>query len=324
MRADRLLSLVLLLQARGRMTAKQLCEELEVSERTIYRDVEALSIAGIPVYTERGPGGGISLIDSYRMNLTGLSADEVRALFMLSIPAPLDELGLGQELRTAMLKLSAALPVTRRSDEQGVRQRIHLDWTPMFSAVEPVAHLHTIQQAVWMDRKIFYRFIPFSAPWVGPMEALVDPYGLVAKAGVWYLVCFMEGHVRVVRLSQILELHILDETFERPGDFVLSEVWKACCVEYETNRPSFPVRVRVAPELIPFLKSHFGESIEGDIRHSVPDEAGWQTLTLPFETFEMARNRILSFGRAIEVLEPRALRDSVIDFATQIVNFYAR
>src|SRR5512136_703550 len=136
MRADRLLSLLMLLQARGRMTAQELAAELEVSERTIYRDINALSASGVPVYAESGPGGGCALLDSYRTNLTGLDQDEVRALFMLSIPAPLDQLGVSQELRTALLKLSAALPDTRRGDEERTRQRIHLDSTWWFQPEE--------------------------------------------------------------------------------------------------------------------------------------------------------------------------------------------
>ena len=148
MRADRLLSILLLLQARGRMTAHQLAQELEVSVRTIYRDIDALSTAGVPVYAERGPGGGCELIDSYRTSLTGLNKDEVHALFMLSIPAPLDELGVSQELKTALRKLAAALPAARRQDEERVRQRITLDWTGWNQPADPVPHLQTIQQAV--------------------------------------------------------------------------------------------------------------------------------------------------------------------------------
>src|SRR5512147_2861952 len=153
MRADRLLSLLMLLQARGRMTAQELARELEVSERTIYRDINALSASGVPVYAESGPGGGCALLDSYRTNLTGLTADEARALFMLSIPAPLDQLGVGQELRAALLKLSAALPSSRRPDEERARQRIHIDSLAWFQGEDPVPHLHTLQQAVWQDRR---------------------------------------------------------------------------------------------------------------------------------------------------------------------------
>lgn len=129
MRADRLLSILMLLQSRGKITAPELARELEVSVRTIYRDIEALSTAGVPVYAERGPGGGCVLVDGYRTSLTGLTRDEVKALFMLSVPASLDELGVSQELRAALRKLAASLPTAQRQDEEIVRQRIYLDWT---------------------------------------------------------------------------------------------------------------------------------------------------------------------------------------------------
>ena len=147
MRADRLISILMLLQARGKMTAGELAKELDVSERTIYRDVEALCISGVPLYAEHGPGGGLALLDSYRTNLTGMDEEELRALFMVfSLPGPLEPLGANLKLKSAMLKLSAALPGARRSDEEKVRQRFFLDWSWWFHSQEPVPHLTTIQR----------------------------------------------------------------------------------------------------------------------------------------------------------------------------------
>jgi predicted DNA-binding transcriptional regulator YafY len=351
MRADRLLSLLLLLQARGRMTAQELAEELEVSERTIYRDIDALSTAGVPVYADRGPGGGYALLDSYRTNLTGLTEDEVRALFMLSIPAPLAELGVDRELKMALLKLSAALPATRRHDEEQARQRIHLDSGGWFETREPVPHLQTLQRAVWQDRKLHLTYrLRFEAQ----AEWLVEPYGLVAKANVWHLVCAREGHLRVYRVSQVLEAGISDEGFERPAGFDLAAFWRAWCAEVEENRPYYPVLVRVAPELVPWLPHYFGEPIREEIVRArgarsqstcsergraqstrtrstlaqsagagSPDAQGWLTVTLPFETLHEARERLLGFGGAVEVLAPVALRKSVLDFARQTIARYA-
>ena len=147
MRADRLLSILMLLQARGKMSAQALADELEVSVRTIYRDLDALSAAGVPVYAERGPGGGCLLLDSYRTTLTGLTRDEVRALFALSIPSALSELGIDDEARTALYKLSAALPASRRPDEAGSRQRVHLDPEGWSDPKAPAPHLQRIYQA---------------------------------------------------------------------------------------------------------------------------------------------------------------------------------
>ena len=325
MRADRLLSLLMLLQARGRMTAQALAMELEVSERTIYRDIDALSAAGVPVYGEAGPQGGYALLDSYRTNLTGLTEDEVRALFMLSIPAPLAELGVSQELKAALLKLSASLPAARRSDEGRVRQRIHLDWVSWHQPEGPVPHLQTIHRAVWQDRRLHITYsleIPSS---VKQFERLVDPYGLVAKAGIWHLVCAGDGRMRALRVSQILDAHIAGERFQRPTGFDLATFWEQWCARQAESRPSYRVTARVSPIIIPFLPHYFGEPIHAVIAQAGPPDAeGWITLTLPFETARAARERILGFGGAVEVLEPEPLRKSVIDYATQIVTFYSR
>jgi predicted DNA-binding transcriptional regulator YafY len=311
----------MLLQTRGHLTAKRLAKELEVSERTIYRDMDALSAAGVPVYAERGVGGGFALLDSYRTTLTGLTDDEVRALFMLSIPAPLTELGVSQELKAALLKLAASLPAGRRREEERVRQRVHLDSVWWFQSEEAVPHLQTIQQGVWQDRKAL---LTYHLPFETEVERLVDPLGLVAKAGVWYLVFRKEDHIRAMRVSRVLAARLSDRRFERPRDFDLAAFWQEWCAEYEYNRPHYAIRARVAPELAPILRHFFGDEIDRQIAEAGPADAeGWIALTLPFESLEAARERILGFGKAIEVLEPEALRLSVLDFATQIVDFYA-
>ena len=324
MRADRLLSLLMILQSRGRVTAEALADELEVSIRTIYRDVTALSVWGVPVYTERGPGGGIALIERYRTDLTGLSKEEVRALFMLSIPAPLDDLGVGQKLKGALLKLAAALPSSLRADEEQSRQRIHLDWTPWFHEQEPQPHLQTIQQALWADRRMRIQYLTEGGAWIGPLEADISPYGLVAKSGVWYLIAHRHDYFIVVRVAWIQAAQLLDEHFERSPDFNLSAYWEYWSSEYEREKPQYPVRVRISAELLSALPGQFGKVIQAEIENiQQPDSDGWITLTLPFESLEDARNNLLKHGSAIEVLEPIALRFSLIDFAEQIRARYA-
>lgn len=316
MRADRLLSLLMLLQTRGTQTAQALAAELEVTERTIYRDVTALSAAGIPVYTERGPGGGIALVEDYRTNLTGLNADEVRALFMLSIPAPLDQLGVGDELRMALLKLSAALPNSRRTDESTARQRIHLDAAWWFQSEEPTPHLKTIQSALWSDRTLD---ITYRSDFSADVEMVIAPYGLVAKANVWYLVGAREDHVRVLRVSRVQEASIRAEGFAYPPAFDLSSFWKSWCEEFESSRPQYQVTLRASPTLAEMLTGQRSPFLNTP----PPRETdGWQTITLTFESFEAARTRILGYGGAVEVLEPLALRRSVYDFAAQILSRY--
>jgi predicted DNA-binding transcriptional regulator YafY len=322
-RAARLLSILILLQTRGRLTARRLARELEVSERTIYRDLDALSGAGVPVYAERGPGGGCALLESYRTNLTGLTEGEVRALFMLSIPAPLSDLGMGEELKAALLKLTAALPEARRPDEELVRQRIHLDPTGWSHPGGPLPHLQTIQRALWDDRRLR---LTYSLEFGAHADRLVDPYGLVAKAGVWHLVCAADRRVRVYRVSRVIEAHVTDEPCRRPPDFDLAAFWRDWCAGLAAHRPSYPVTVRVAPALFPLLRRRFGEEIErasgAEVRTA--DAEGWLTLVLPFETLPEARECILGCGGAAEVLEPEALRLSVIDFAGQTAAVYRR
>ena len=324
MRADRLLSILMILQTRGRVRAEELAEEMEVSVRTIYRDVTALSTAGVPVYCERGPGGGIELVERYRTDLTGLSTDEARALFMLSIPAPLDELGVAGELRAAMLKLVAALPSTRRQDPQVSRQRIHLDWVPWFHEQEPQPHLQTIQQAVWQDRKLDLEYFTEAGKWLGSIRATISPYGLVAKSGRWYLVCRLDNGIFVViRTSWIIEALVLEDHFERPDDFDLGAFWETWRVDYESRKPHYPVKVRVDPAMLDWLPDLFGDNIRAEIDAAAPQDIdGWYTMTLPFESLEDARQRLLWLGGAVEVLEPLALRMSLIDYADHILGVY--
>jgi predicted DNA-binding transcriptional regulator YafY len=317
MRADRLLSIILLLQSKGRMSARQLARTLETSVRTIYRDIDALSGMGIPVYGEPGREGGYALLDSYRTSLTGLTEDETRALFMLRIPAPLAELGLGQELRSALLKLAAALPDSRREAEGQVRQRFHLDSNWWHQGDEALPHLKTLYQAVWEDRWLYLRYQPVYRV---EMEQLVKPYGLVAKAGVWYLVFDRHGQIDVQRVARLLEARLDEGNFTRPEAFDLVSFWENWCAGEESRRSLFPVLVRIGPEFVPMSPLFFGDqALPGE-----PDAQGRRTLELTFESFEAARDRLLSLGRAVEVLSPPALRKSIVDYAQQVLELYER
>jgi predicted DNA-binding transcriptional regulator YafY len=224
MRADRLLSILLLLQNRGRMTARELATQLEVSERTIYRDIEALSIAGIPIYAERGPGGGCSLLDGYQTRLTGLTETEVRALFLVNTNAarPLADLGLDHALDGALLKLSAALPASQRDDAERVRRSIHLDMTGSEQCEKDCLHLRTIQEALWHERKLCLMFSAGNGTF---REQLVEPYGLVSKANVRYLVGASNGEKQVYPLSLIASAMLTNEQFVCPVDFDLPDYW---------------------------------------------------------------------------------------------------
>lgn len=322
MRADRLISILMLLQTHGRLTARQLAGELEVSERTIYRDVQALCSSGVPVYAEYGPGGGLALLDSYRTTLTGLDDDELHALFMIfSVPGPLEKLGVSRKLKSALLKVSAALSGGRQMDEEKVRQRFHLDWSWWHHEQEPVPHLQVIQRAVWESfrLRLHYRTVLLIN-----IDVVVEPYGLVSKAGIWYLVAGVEGTPRVYQVSWLMDVEPLEEHFERPAGFDLPSFWQAWCAEHEQRQQVFQAVLRIAPSLLPYLPLYFGRLVLEQVSQSgSPDDQGWVTLVLPFESLEAARERVLSLGSAVEVLEPEALRCSVIDVAQQIVRFYA-
>ncbi len=334
MRADRLLSLLLLLQTRGRMPAHELARLLEVSERTIYRDLDALSAAGVPVYAERGPGGGCALLESYSTDLTGLTEGEVAALFMGGPGGPLTDLGVGRALEAAWLKLSAALSLEQRRDAERVRARIHLDAAGWFQSPEPVPYLRVLQEAVWQDRRLdlHYRRADGSE-----LERVVDPYGLVAKASVWYLVAAHrdpggpeakgdgpQEKTHVYRVTRIVEAELREERFERPAGFDLASYWAERTARFEASFPRYPVRMRVAPEAVPALGHVLGDGARAQLAAAgPPDGEGWVTATLVFESFEAARARAFEFGSMVEVLEPAELRASVQATGEAIAILYA-
>lgn len=321
MRADRLISIILLLQTRGNLSARQLAQELEVSERTIYRDINALSQAGIPVYAIKGPGGGIFLVDNYRTTLTGLTDEQLQALFMLNIPQPLVQLGAGEALKTALLKLAAALPASHSKEEELNRQRFYLDWESEQSSGHAISFLETIRQGVWQDRRIRLKYKPHF--WA-VVHQIVEPLGLIAKGNTWYLACLHDDHLRALRVDSVIEAQLLEDRFPRPPDFKLADFWRTWLAHAAMDRPVYPTRVRISPSLVKELPRLMGETARQAIQcASPPDENGWVAIDLNFDTFETARSRLLSFGGAIEVLEPEALRLSIADFAHQITAVYA-
>lgn len=320
MRADRLIAELMLLQSRGRMTARELAREVEVTERTIYRDIESLSFSGVPVYTERGPGGGISLLESYRTTLTGMTRGEVRALFTLSIPAALDELGLDAEARTAFLKLSAALPGTLREEEQRTRQRFYIDQSGWQATRGPKSQSAIIQQAVWEDRLLEVRYRSILEERIAPLEAILEPYSLVAWRGEWHLVSRQKEIMRVMRLERILEAELLPGRFQRLPDFDLALFWKKWVSENAAHPYPFSVQALVAPEALPYL-TEYREDFDAIQSCDIEDGIRLHT-RLNFKNLEQARDRLLALGGSVEVLKPLALRLSIGDFAREIAAVY--
>lgn len=321
MRADRLISIIMLLQTRGRVTARHMAEEMEVSERTIYRDIDALCAAGIPIFSEYGPGGGYELLESYRSDLMGLNEQEIRAL-LLSIPQPLKELGVGQELKGALLKLSAAIPDNKGEDGYQYKQLIHLDSTPWSQSFEQVPYLNTLHQALIQNRLIH---IKYCGAFDTEIEMIAAPYGLVAKTSIWYLVFECNRRMRVIRIANINEVSVLEDRIKPRRDFLLSSFWEDWCKTTEALRPSYPVTLRVSPELFELLRYHHEDlTSETDYSDDHTDSQDWLKITLSYESFEDARKGILSFGGAAEVIKPIPLRMSVIDFACRIKDLYIR
>jgi predicted DNA-binding transcriptional regulator YafY len=310
---------MLMLQTQGRLTAQELAAELEVSERTIYRDINALSSAGVPVYTERGPGGGCSLLESFRTNLTGLTRDEVSALFMLSIPTPLVDLGLDRDLKAALRKLSAALPDIFRHEGARAQDRIHLDPSTWLQHEQYTPRLNTIQSGLADNFKIKLTYqLAFGAQ----IEHIVEPLGLVAKENKWYFIFSRGGVISVVPLSDILDVQLLKEKFSLPAEFNLVKFWKSWCSKREGIRPQYLVHVRIKSELLEMLKLFRAPVLLVAQEGGQVDHDGWQEMKFQFKTFEGARKQLLSFGGAVEVISPLSLRKSVQDFSQQVVNLY--
>ncbi len=326
MKASRLLSLLMLLQTRGRLTALALAEELEVSERTIYRDLEALSEAGVPVYAERGPGGGCALLEPYRTALTGMTPDEAQALLLLSIPDPLAALGFAPELRGALLKLRAALP---RAGRERAAWRVHMDWSAWGRANEPPPHLQTLQRALAEERVLV---LSVALPFAVRVEHRVAAWGLVAKGAEWYLVgadpetapavgAVADDVLRVIAVERIEQIELTEARCPAPPMFDLAAFWGRWRAAAEANRAAYAVRLRVSPEMLPHLASALGRPVDA-ARLEPADADGWRALTMTFESLFAARARILPLGRAVEVLAPLALRLSVADAARQVLSVY--
>ncbi len=309
MRADRLLSILMILQAHGRTKAHDLADKLEVSERTIYRDIEALSSAGVPVYAERGPGGGCALVEGYRTTLTGLTGDEVRTLFLSGATHAMADLGLGSALDAAKLKLLATLPSIQRQQAERVRQRIHLDTANWNATGEEIPHLRILQDAVWNDRKLRLTYHSREGTIT---ERIVDPLGLVAKTSTWYLVAGDTYGKRVFRVSRIQAATLLDDPCERPDDFDLVAFWGEWRDRFKASLVRYLVLLRITPEAVPVLPQFFGEGLRQRVANAGPPDAdGCWRLEYIFESFEAARSEVLRLGTLVEVIEPPELREGI-------------
>lgn len=325
MRSVRLLSILLLLQVHGRLSAGDLAGRLEVSERTIHRDVEALSAAGVPVYAERGRHGGIALLPGFRTDVSGLTASEASALFVFAGRGTLADLGLEADLRSALRKLLSVLPRPHRPEAERAAGRVVVDPRAWMRARDELPHLATVQEAVWRDRRlrIGYRR-PGSAEAV---ERVLDPYGLVAKAGTWYLVGADAGEPRLYRVSRIEAAEVTGEAADRPANLDLEALWEALRGRVEERGPGIEVEVRVRQERLELLlRVVASQVLEPPPRPAAPGEEGdgWTRLPLRYPSAGAALASLLGFGADVEVLEPAALRGDMLEAARAVVATYQR
>lgn len=318
MRASRLLQLLLLLQSRGRTTAAVLARELEVSQRTIHRDVDALSAAGVPIYAERGPHGGIQLVDGYRTRLTGLTGDEAEALFLSGLPGPAAELGLGTVVAAARLKVMAALPTELRTRASRLVERFHLDAAGWFRASESVPHLAAVAEAVWESRRVEIRYERDGSPVV----RVIEPLGLVLKAGLWYVVAAADGQVRTYRARRIADVRDCGETFQRPHDFDLAQHWRETTEAYERDAPRVAVTIRIHPRALPLLADIAGERAlrEAEGLEGPLDEDGRLHVRLEMDWPEEVPGRLLALGGAMEIVEPAEVRERALRLARNVLD----
>ena len=304
MRASRLVSFLMVLQTRGQLTAEELAERLEVSERTVQRDAQALAAAGVPISSVRGPAGGYRLERGYRTKLTGLDAVEAEALFV----GPAAELGLGRELAAARLKLLASLPEELKERAGRAAQLFHVDTRGWFREEDRVPHLPVIAAALWRGRRLDMRYRE------GPkvVSRRLHPLGLVLKAGVWYLLAQRRGEERVYRVSRIVSARERAEPCLRPRDFDLAAAWTSRSEAFERSLRRIEVTVRVPHEEIRYLRGA-----------RIVEDGERPTVVAYFDGFEQAFSELMGYGPAAEVLAPAQLRERVAAAATEMVAVYA-
>jgi predicted DNA-binding transcriptional regulator YafY len=303
MKADRLLSALLLLQAHGRLTGRELAERLDVSRRTVHRDMEALSVAGVPVFALRGSHGGWQLDEGWRTRVPGLDEAELRALLMAQ-PRVVGDPRLARAAERALDKLMAALPVSLREQAASIRQRLHVDTTGWGGVPENLSMLPIVQEAVSRDRKLAIRYWPAGGERV---ERTVDPLGLVAKGGTWYLVARTPAGFRTYRVSRIEDARLLDKPAERPADFDLAAYWKASTEELR-KKARYEATLYLEPSAAQALRTWRTTSPAAAVES---DAEGWVTLRVQFEDEEQARFIVLGLAPRVDVIAPASLRDRV-------------
>ena len=308
MRADRLVRLMMLLQGRSGWAAGSLAEHLETSERTIYRDLDALSGSGVPIRTVRGPGGGVSLVDGYRTELTGLTRAEVHAIATVGESPALADLNLRLPLRSALEKLGFGLPPAQRQVIEYARQRLHVDPAPFFAHAERTHHLETLREAVWQNRRLRVVYMDFDGK---RSRRTLDPLGLVVKADRWYLVAQTSRGPSVFRAARIERAALLPETTSRPEDFDLPTFWQRWGARFAEKRASFEVRLRLGDDGAAALRA-----LRPQVEH---DRIAAGEVVVDFERETIAISQLCLVADGVEVLEPVGLRERLLAIGASLV-----
>jgi predicted DNA-binding transcriptional regulator YafY len=313
MKADRLLAELLLLQAHGRLTGREIAKRLEVSERTVHRDMEALSAARVPVFALRGARGGWQLDEDWRTQVPGLDEAELRALLMAQ-PRIIGDPRLAAAAERALGKLMAALPDSLREQAIAIRQRLHVDTTAWRGSTENLSMLPLVQDAVARDRKLAIQYRPSGRE---RGERIVDPLGLVAKGNSWYLVAHTPRGFRTYRVSRIEEAKLLDQACERPRDFDLAAYWESSTAQFQEGWRRFGAVLRLEPGAAQWVK--MWQMASPTNAGGAPDADGWITLRVQFNHEDEARFVVLGLGSRVEVIEPASLRDRVAAEVEQLM-----
>jgi predicted DNA-binding transcriptional regulator YafY len=321
MRASRLLNILLLLQTHGRMSAERIAEKTETSVRTIHRDIEELSAAGVPVRAARGAAGGFELMEGWRTRLTGLTPAEAQAMIMAGAPGPAAQLGLGAAAASAQLKMLAALPPEWQADARRVGARFHLDPVGWYRREEQLDYLPAVADAVWNEKRLRIRY----ESWKSVVDRRVEPLGLVLKAGAWYLVATSgTKEPRTYRLSNILALHPTGASFKRPAAFDLACYWNESIARFEAGLYRGTATVRASKLGLSRLRSSSAAVAEAiDRAPRKRDKDGWTQVAIPIESVEHAAAEILKAGAECEVVEPPELRKRMAGIVAELGRIYA-
>ncbi|MEM9951769.1 MAG: YafY family protein [Chloroflexota bacterium] len=313
MRADRLLSIILLLQRHHQMTAQALAQSLGVSERTIYRDIDALSLAGIPVYTKSGPDGGCYLDSHYRGSLNWFTGAELQALLFTGTASPLADLGMASVMDNAVLKLLSLIPERRQAQADLMRQRLYLDSSSWYGETDSTMSLADLKEATWNDLIIEVHYIN----WNGHEQSRrLAPYSLVYKSNRWYLVAknLDSEEMRTYRVGRITDVHLTNEIYERDATFDIVAHWETASEAFTTQLPEYPVRLRVKIHMLSYFQTVFIGRFD-----IIEQSEEWLTLDVQYSVFEEALSSVLGLGADVEVIEPLALHDAVLRQAQAIL-----